>query len=304
VCLVPDPVDFAIAQDMVAIRADENIIYPLFLFAALRSEEVQQQIRNLDVSGVIPHFKKTDFDKLLIPYPEKRLREFIGNVYFQLSKKVFVLQRENETLEMLAETAFRAWFMEQPKDTWERKPLDQIANYLNGLPLQNYPETGTDSLPVIKIKELKQGITDATDRCSRSIPDQYVVRDGDVLFSWSGSLQLVIWHDGEGALNQHLFKVTSEEYPKWFYYFATKHHLREFREIAESKSTTMGHIQRHHLTEAMIPIAPDRIFQQYDKTIAPLVEKIILNNAQTKTLIQQRDLLLPKLMRGEVSVRI
>jgi len=304
VCLVPDPVDFVIAQDMVAIRADENVIYPLFLFAALRSEDVQQQIRNLDVSGVIPHFKKTDFDKLQIPYPEKRLRKFIGDFYFQLSKKVFVLQRENETLEMLAETAFRAWFMEQPKDTWERKPLDQIANYLNGLPLQKYPANGTDSLHVIKIKELNQGITNATDRCSRSIPDQYVVRDGDVLFSWSGSLQIVIWHDGEGALNQHLFKVTSEKYPKWFYYFATKHHLEEFRAIAESKSTTMGHIQRHHLSEAMIPIAAEPLFEQYDRVISPLIEKIILNNAQIKTLTNQRDMLLPKLLSGEVSIRV
>ena len=140
------------------------------------------------------------------------------------------------------------------EESWEEKSLPEIADYLNGLALQKFPAKGNDFLPVIKIREMKQGISENSDKCNRDIPSQYIVQDGDVLFSWSGSLEVVLWTGGEGALNQHLFKVSSKEYPKWFYYLATKHHLAEFKVIAESKSTTMGHIQREHLKQAMISI--------------------------------------------------
>ena len=240
---------------------------------------------------------------ILYPSSDKEAEQIV-EVLSSLDDKIDLLRRQNETLEALAETLFRQWFVEEAEESWERKPLAKIANYLNGLALQKYPANDGESLPVIKIRELNQGITDATDRCSRAVPEQYIVHDGDVLFSWSGSLQIVIWHDGEGALNQHLFKVTSDIYPKWFYYFATMHHLDDFRAIAESKSTTMGHIQRHHLSEATIPIAPEALFERYDEAISPLIKKIILNNSQIKTLTIQRDILLPKIMSGEVRVKV
>ena len=91
------------------------------------------------------------------------------------------------------------------------------------------------------------------------IKPEYVVVDSDVLFSWSGSLEVEVWSGGRGALNQHLFKVASDKVPKWFYYFATRHHLPNFRAIAADKATTMGHIQRKHLTEARIAVAPPEV---------------------------------------------
>jgi type I restriction enzyme S subunit len=112
VCLVPDPVDFVIAQDMVALRADDTVIDPLFLFAALRTSGVQEQIKNLDVSGIIPHFKKTDFDKLLLPFPERKIQEYIGKFYYLLSAKIELNRRTNETLEAMAKALFKSWFVD------------------------------------------------------------------------------------------------------------------------------------------------------------------------------------------------
>ncbi len=112
ICLVPDPVDFVIAQDMVALRADQKVIDPLFLFAALRSPGVQRQIKNLDVSGVIPHFKKTDFDKLALPYPDRQVQEVIGRIYFDLSAKIELNRRMNTTLEVMARALFQSWFVD------------------------------------------------------------------------------------------------------------------------------------------------------------------------------------------------
>jgi len=167
-------------------------------------------------------------------------------------------------------------FGEIPED-WDVKALDEIANFLNGLALQKYPpESQIEYLPVIKIRELKQGITEKSDKASHKIKREYVVTNGDVLFSWSGSLELSIWCKGTGALNQHLFKVTSVDYPKWFYYFWTKYYLPEFRRTAADKATTMGHIQRHHLKEAIVIVPHNDLMKVMDKVFSPMVDKYIL----------------------------
>ena len=112
ICLVPDTVDFVIAQDMMALRANEEVIDPLYLFAALRSPMAQWQIRNLDVSGVIPHFKKTDFDKLHLPYPDMPTQRAIGKLYFDFCAKIELNRRMNATLESLARAIFKSWFVD------------------------------------------------------------------------------------------------------------------------------------------------------------------------------------------------
>ena len=112
VCLVPDPVDFCIAQDMVALRADQKKLYPLYLFAALRSEIVQKRMKALNVDAVIPHLKKTDFDKLFIPLPNRRLQVSIGDLYFDLSSRIELLRETNATLEAIAQALFKSWFVD------------------------------------------------------------------------------------------------------------------------------------------------------------------------------------------------
>lgn len=138
---------------------------------------------------------------------------------------------------------------------WEVKGLDEIAEFINGLALQKFPPTGKDDLPVIKIREMKNGISNATDFANNQLPEKYILKDGDILFSWSGTLELIIWCNGKGALNQHLFKVTPIELPAWLIYMYVNQHLPSFKATAANKATTMGHIQRIHLTEAKI-IAP------------------------------------------------
>ncbi|KXS37103.1 MAG: type I restriction enzyme, S subunit, partial [Methanohalophilus sp. T328-1] len=183
---------------------------------------------------------------------------------------------------------------------WEVKSIDEIADFLNGLALQKYPPEGDDYLPVIKIRELKQGITDSTDKASPNIDEKYIIDDGDVLFSWSGSLECCLWSHGKGALNQHLFKVTSEHYPKWFYYFWIMQHLPAYRRIAKDKTTTMGHIKRRHLSESLVLVPPMETIDKMDVMMNPLFEKTLLNNLNSLLLSLIRDLLLPKLMSGRI----
>lgn len=183
------------------------------------------------------------------------------------------------------------------------RSLDSIANYLNGLALQKFPPESEDEfLPVIKIAQLRAGNTNGADRASARIKSEYVVVDGDVLFSWSGSLEVEVWNGGRGALNQHLFKVTSNEVPKWFYFFATRQHLSDFRAIAAGKATTMGHIQRKHLTNARIAVAPPESMKQFDAVIASQFDQLVNNAQQSRSLAQLRDTLLPNLISGELRI--
>lgn len=255
-------------------------------------------LRQVAVSGITG----TDLMDLVIKIPDKNLQTTISGIFSSLDDKIDLLQRQNKTLEQLAETLFRQWFVEEDND-FEEKSLDKIAEFLNGLACQKYPlKSNEEGLPVIKIRELRAGITDNSDIATNDIPAKYLVKDGDMLFSWSGSLDVVLWSGGKGVLNQHLFKVSSNDFPQWFYYLWVKRYLPEFQAIAENKATTMGHIQRHHLTSAMVLVPSKNKLREMDETVSPLFQKIKINSQQIKALTKLRDALLPKLISGEVRV--
>ena len=222
----------------------------------------------------------------------------------------------NRTLEEMAQALFKSWFIDfdghddlvdseigpVPRG-WGVQSLDDIADFLNGAACQKYPAgNGDPGLPVIKIRELNQGVTSESDRATSTIPTKWHVKDGDVLFSWSGSLVVKVWTGGLGALNQHLFKVTSEAYPRWFFLAWVKHHLGEFQRIAAAKATTMGHIQRHHLTDAKCVVPSADVLSRLGMSLEPLMDRQVANELEARTLADLRDTLLPKLISGELRV--
>jgi type I restriction enzyme S subunit len=228
----------------------------------------------------------------------------IAGVLSSLDDKIDLLHRQNKTLESMAETLFRQWFIEEAKDDWEEKPLSSIAVFLNGIACQKFPpKNDFERLPVLKIRELKEGISENSDWVTSDINTEYIVENGDVIFSWSASLLVKFWDGQRCVLNQHLFKVTSNEFPKWFFYYWCKYHLDEFIAISSSHATTMGHIKRGDLDAAAV-FVPDRDELKYmDSILSPLISKIIENNKQSLVLEKLRDMLLPKLMNGEIKMR-
>ena len=189
-------------------------------------------------------------------------------------------------------------------DGWKTGNLLDIADYLNGLAMQKYrPKDGETGLPVLKIKELRQGICDASSElCSPSIKSEYIIHDGDIIFSWSGSLLVDIWCGGNCGLNQHLFKVTSNNYDKWFYYLWTAHHLDRFIAVAADKATTMGHIKREELEKVEVIIPSKYDYKRIGASIKPLFDLIISNRIENRKLTALRNTLLPKIMAGEIDV--
>jgi len=290
------------------------------------------RILNLIISGhssgsALPRLTLTNLKDIPVVKPSIKEQQSIAKILSDLDEKIELNNKMNKTLENIAQAIFKSWFIdfEFPNENgdpykssggemveselgmipkgWEIVSLSNIADFLNGLPLQNYrPRDDEECLPVIKIRELRNGFTDSTERCTSNIPKSYIAENGDIIFSWSGSLEVVIWSYGKGAINQHLFKVSSEKYPKWFYYFWLLRFLPEFRKIAEDKATTMGHIQRHHLNESLLPVPPQELMDKFGKPIESEFEEAITLRVQSMTLSNLRDILLPKLMTGKIRV--
>lgn len=243
----------------------------------------------------------------------------IASILSSLDRKIELNNKINADLEEMAQAIFKNWFVDfelfkdgkfvdselgMIPEGWKVGTLTEIASYMNGLAMQKFPpENNEDSLPVLKIKELGQGFcgTDS-DRCSCNIKDECKIHDGDVIFSWSGTLLVDVWCGGDCGLNQHLFKVTSKDYPKWFYYYWTKHHLREFIHIAKDKAVTMGHIKRGHLEEAMVAIPDNDSMEKAHELFEPILSKMISLRLESSRLSSLRDTLLPRLMSGELEV--
>lgn len=320
-------------QAVAIVRPDPLLIESRFLYYVLRDKPRLLSAQSRVVQSVQANFSLKELSNVEVPLPSLTEQHVIASLLGALDDKIDLNRRMNETLEEMARALFKDWFVdfgptkakmegrepylepdlwalfperldgEGKPEGWATKPLDKIADFLNGLALQKYPAEGEDDLPVIKIAELRSGVTAKSGRASRSVPEQYIVNDGNVLFSWSGSLTHLVWTGGQGALNQHLFKVTSSLYPKWFFYFWIGEHMPEFQTIAASKATTMGHIQRRHLTAAETFVPTCDLLGIADDVIAPLFNRRVANSLESRTLAQTRDLLLPKLISGEIGVR-
>lgn len=314
-----------------------------FLHYLLCSADYRNEVLGSATGSTVRHTSPDRIKRFEFLRPRVTEQRAIAHILGTLDDRIEANRRMAATLEEMARALFRAWFVnfdpvrakaegswrpgqplpglpaslydafpdrlvetehgEIPKG-WGFKPLSGIADFLNGLALQKFPATNlADSLPVIKIAELRNGVSEKCDRASQALPPQYIVRDGDFLFSWSGSLLAKFWTEGDGALNQHLFKVTSQRYPAWFFSEWVQHHLEEFQRIASFKATTMGHIQRGHLDAAMTCCPPDQTIARLGAFIAPLVSRTVLTAFETRTLTKLRNALLPKLVSGEIRVK-
>lgn len=269
--------------------------------------------------------------------PSRTEQDRIAAILEALDDEIDSLNKQSKAIEGVARTLFRSWFVNfnpvhakaagskvegftdavnelfpsefidspygQIPKGWSWESLDEHITYLNGLALQKFPPIeGEATLPVLKIAQLRAGRTDPTVLANRKMKPEFIVKDGDIIFSWSGSLEVKVWTGGEAALNQHLFKVFSEKHPAWFCYQATLRHLASFRDTAASKATTMGHIQRHHLTEAKIAVPPEELMPKFSDIFKPLHDSIVVNGLLVRELEELRNHVLPRLVTGRLTV--
>lgn len=317
-CLVPEPVNFVIAQDMVALRVDEKVIDSHFLFAALRSPAVQFQIKNLDVSGVIPHFKKTDFDKLFLPYPDRDTQEAIGKIYFNLSRKIDLLHRQNATLEVIAETLFRQWFVEEAEDDWERHKLEDFVEVMRGL---SYKGSGLASagegIPMHNLNSVFEGggyKHNGIKYYKGDYKERHKVFPGDIIVTNTeqGHDLLLIGYPAvvpkffgnNGIFSQHIFclKIISEPFTNHFLYYLLLSYSVRAQVAGATNGSTVNMLPKNGIEWATFKLPPKKLIYKFSSMIQKYWDKKELNYVQIQTLAKLRDTLLPKLMSGKVRV--
>lgn len=278
-----------------------------------------------------PKLNKENLLNIPLYIHEKAEQKNISRVLSELDQKIILNNQINEELEAMAKTLYDYWFVQfdfpdengnpykssggkmvyndqlkrEIPEGWGVDSLWNIATFYNGLAMQKFrPASETaESLPVIKIREMFSGFSKDTEKASIDIPKEAVVESGDILFSWSATLEVIFWGGEKGALNQHIFKVTSEKYPKSFIYNELRSYLKVFKTIAELRKTTMGHITQDHLKQAMIIVPPSDLIDEIDNRISLILKQQLDLKQQNQELTQLRDWLLPMLMNGQARVK-
>ena len=278
------------------------------------------------------NLSQTELKKLKLIMPTiKEQQEKLVAILALIDRKIELNRAINQNLEAMAKQLYDYWFVQFDFPNEEGKPykssggemvwndklkrnipvgwhcgnLFEIAGFTNGLACQKFrPKDNEVPLPVIKIREMHDGISVDTEKVTSNIPESVKVYNGDVLFSWSASLEVMLWAYGLGGLNQHIFKVTSaNDFPKSFYYFQLLDYVDVFKKMAEARKTTMGHITQDHLQQSTIAIPDNKdVADKFEKLISPIFKQIVKLQEEISNLIKQRDELLPLLMNGQITI--
>lgn len=299
--MVPDPVDFCIAQDMIALRADDTKIYNKYLFSVLRSREIQQQIYNTSVGDVIPHFKKQFLDQLLIPVPDRSIQKDIGDSYYLFSYKIELNNKINENLERQAQMLYKQCFPYSVDDElpegWRIGTVGEIIEIHDS---KRIPLSGAKRSKMQKRIYPYYGAASLMDFVDDYIFDgKYLLlgEDGTVVDDAGYPILQYVW--GQFWVNNHAHILTGK------LGFNVESLYMLFKQTPV-KSIVTGAVQpkisQANLRSIQVVIPPEKLLIEYNYRIEPLFALIRANKEENKSLAALRDILLPKLMSGKMDV--
>lgn len=325
VCMVPDPIDFCIAQDMVALRANEAIVYNKYLLVVLRSARIQKQIEQTSVGDVIPHFKKSFFNQLLIPIPPMQIQRIIGDYYFVFSEKVEINNKINDNLQQQAQALFKKWFVDNPDAiSWKEGTFSNlIEKTISGDWGKDSPSgNNTEMVYCIRgadIPEVRAG-NKGKMPTRYILPKNYFAKqlvDGDIVVEISGgsptqstgraaavSNALLARYD-KGMVCTNFCKALKPRagYSMYVYYYWQYLYDRNIFFSYENGTTGIKNLDINGFIETEpITIAPENLVEKFDAVCQTVFSKIYANGMENEQLALVRDTLLPKLMSGEIDV--
>jgi type I restriction enzyme, S subunit len=320
ICFVPDPIDFCIAQDMVALRANEDLIYPKFLFAAIRSRFFQTQVDAYFVGTMIPHLKKSSFNELVIPIPSPKIQKIIGDIYYQLSLQISNLEKMNFILEKIIQAIFKSWFVDFDEQTefvdselgqipkgWNVKKFSDITNILSGgTPSTKNPDYWNGDIGWIAIDDLNQGIF-VLDTEKKITPlgleksSAKMLPKDSIVISARGTVGAFSIISKSMTINQSCYALTGKEnINEVFLFFLLKFSLSDF--IQNVNGTVFDTITRSTFDEINIICPNDEKIFEFQNSMKHTLQKIQNNQIQIQSFKEIRDSLLPKLMSGEIKI--
>lgn len=320
------PVDLCIGRGLSSITSKDG--NNDFLFYALK-----YNIENLKKQGngtTYDSVNKDIVENMEMIIPDKYESQIkVSKLLRIIDDKIEINNKINTELESMAKTIYDYWFLQfefpneegkpykssggkmvwneelkrEIPEGWEVGNLYDIADFINGLACQKFRPIDNNKIPVIKITEMHDGITKNTEFVKADIPEKNIINDGDILFSWSATLETMIWNGGKAGLNQHIFKVIPKTYPKYYVYMQLSSYIINFIQMAEARKTTMGHITIDHLKQSKIVLPSKEIAQKYNNITENQFLMQTKNKEQNRELSSLRDFLLPLLMNGQVGFK-
>lgn len=309
-CLVPDPLDFCIAQDMVALRVNSDIIYNYYLLAVLRSRDIQLQIANTSVGDVIPHFKKSFFDRIMIPVPPIEIQKLIGDYYIDFSNKIELNKKINENLEQQAQAFFQELFVDNADPEWAIGTISDLGAVVGGsTPSKAKPEYYTEAgiawitpkdLSVNKSKFISHGENDITELGLKN-SSATIMPEGTVLFSSRAPIGYIAVAAGEVTTNQGFKSIVPKpEIGTAFVYYFLKHNLPIIEGMASG--STFKEVSGSTMKGVPAVIPDTDTIARFNDFCSPIFAQQRILEEQNQSLAALRDNLLPKLMSGEIDV--
>jgi type I restriction enzyme S subunit len=329
----------ALAQRLICLRGKPDLLDNTFLKFLMQSAFVQEQLKARATGTTVLGIRQSELRRVQLLLPSLREQRAIAAILGALDNKIELNRRMNETLEETARALFKSWFVDfDPVHAnrvgrppvcmdaataslfpsalagsiptgWTARSLYDSALFINGAAYRDFHFCSSkEGLPIIKIAELKNGITAQTKFTNTELADKYRLKNRDILFSWSGnpdtSIDAFVWHRGPAWLNQHIFRVTPHEGEWTFAYLLLKHLKPVFAEIARNKQTTgLGHVTAQDMKRLTVVAPPRAVLEAFERLAGPIVERWYQNLLESDLLASLRDLLLPKLLSGELRVR-
>lgn len=315
---------------LICLKIDKERYNPRYIYYCLKLDGFKKHIQKCSLgNSTQENIRMNDMLEYMIPDIKLTIQNQIVEILKDLDDKIQNNNAINVELESMAKTIYDYWFLQfefpnedgkpykssggkmvwneelkrEIPEGWEAGNLYDIADFINGLACQKFRPTDDKKLPVVKITEMHDGITDNTEYVREDIPEKNIIDDGDILFSWSATLETMIWTGGKAGLNQHIFKVVPKMEAKYYVFMQLSAYIINFIQMAEARKTTMGHITTEHLKQSRIANPPVNICNSFNKEVEMLYKKIISNDEQNKELASLRDFLLPMLMNGQISIK-
>ena len=326
-----------IDNNMMAAKPNHDHVDAPYLYYLLSTIDFNE----ISSGSSLPYLTQRDLERIQVNILPKKEQATIALLLGSIDDKIDLNQATNETLEATARALFKDWFVDfgptQAKmegrdaylapdlwqlfpdrlnkesgipEGWESEPVYDQAEWVNGAAYKNmHFSEDHGALPVVKIAELKAGITNNTKFTNTELGEKYRIYSGELLFSWSGnpdtSIDTFIWQYGSAWLNQHIFAVRSNgKMSKALLYILLKSYMPEFAEIARNKQTTgLGHVTKADMKRMMVCVASDTTRNKFEELVHSLFDTLVANLYENRWLVQTRDLLLPKLMSGEIRLR-
>jgi type I restriction enzyme S subunit len=301
-----------------------------FIKYIMISNQFKEYVQNYATGTTIKNMGLKLMREFSFCIPSLHEQRTISHILLNLDDKIELNNQINNNLQSVCQLLFKQWFVDFefkneeglpykssggemvdseigliPKG-WEVRALYDYATFINGTSFKQN-ELFNEGLPIIKIVELKDGITNGTKYFKGEKDEKYTLENGDMLFSWSGnpdtSIDIFLWYRGKAILNQHIFKVVVENKQEYsFVYLLLKYFKPQFTEIARNKQTTgLGHVTINDLKRLKF-VYNQEIIIRFNKLVNSLVLNQLLNYKENLDLSRIRDILLPKLMNGEIEI--